>query len=113
MFKLKLITKNNSNIKNSLVVFTFSVLDRKHSFWENLVQKVKIFSLSKNVVLRLIQYAQFSGAVYFFSFRPETPFLGKFGPKIKEVMLCHCTNVIKESHAFSSSAKWRSFHLDK
>ena len=46
MFKLKLITKNNLNIKNSLVVFTFSVLDRKHSFWENFVQQIKIVILS-------------------------------------------------------------------
>ena len=29
-----------------MVVFTFSVLDRKQHFWANLVQKIKIVSLS-------------------------------------------------------------------
>ena len=45
-FQLKFGTQTNSNMWNSLVVFTFSVLDWKHPFWRNLVQKIKIFSLS-------------------------------------------------------------------
>ena len=44
-FKLKFGTYTNSNMQNSMVVFTFSVLDRKHPFWENMVQKIKIVSL--------------------------------------------------------------------
>ena len=31
-FKPKFGTKNNSNLQNSVVVFTFSLLDRKHPF---------------------------------------------------------------------------------
>ena len=44
--KLKFVTQNNSNMENSMAMFTLSVLDRKYSFWANLVQKVKIISLS-------------------------------------------------------------------
>ena len=40
---------------NSMAVFTFSVLDGKHPFWANLVQKIKIVSFSWNLVPRLIQ----------------------------------------------------------
>ena len=36
-----------------VVIFTFSVLDRKHPVWANLVQKSKIFSLSWHLVSRL------------------------------------------------------------
>ena len=41
-FKLKFATETNSNMQNSMVVFTFSVLDGKHHFWANLVQKMKM-----------------------------------------------------------------------
>ena len=53
-FKLKFATSTYSNMKNAMVLFTFSVLDRKHPFWANLVHKIKIVSLSCNVVPRLI-----------------------------------------------------------
>ena len=46
LFKMKFGTWTNSNMQISMVVFTFSVLDEKHSFSTNLVQKVKIVSLS-------------------------------------------------------------------
>ena len=42
-------------MQNSMVVFTFSVSDRKHPFWANLVQKIKIASLGCNLVPRLVQ----------------------------------------------------------
>ena len=32
----------NSNMQNSMLVFTFSVLGRKRSFWENLVKNSKL-----------------------------------------------------------------------
>ena len=54
-FKLKFGTQINSNMHNSMVVFTFSVLEWEYHFWENLVQKVKIVSLSWNLLLILIQ----------------------------------------------------------
>ena len=54
-FKLKFGTLSNSNIQNSKIMFTFSVLDRKYLSWVRLVQKIKIVSLSWNLVLRRIQ----------------------------------------------------------
>ena len=33
------------------------------------------------VVFFQFEYAEFSGYVHFFRFRPQIPFLGKFGPK--------------------------------
>ena len=47
--------KTNSNMQNSMVVFTFSVSDRICPFCANLVQKIKIFSLSWNLIPTLIQ----------------------------------------------------------
>ena len=45
-FKLKFVTKTNSNMQSSMVIFNFSVFDQKYHFWKNLVQKMKIFSLT-------------------------------------------------------------------
>ena len=45
-FKLKFGSEPNLNVQSSMVVFTFSVLDWKYSFWRNLAQKIKIVSLS-------------------------------------------------------------------
>ena len=45
-FKLKFDTQTDSNMPNSMVVITFSVFDQKYLFWANLVQLMKIVSLS-------------------------------------------------------------------
>ena len=45
-FKLKFDTQIVSNMPNSMVVITFSVFDQKYLFWANLVQLMKIVSLS-------------------------------------------------------------------
>ena len=58
----------------------FSVLDRKHPFWANLAQKIKIASLSFWYAEQFA-YAEFYGDVHFFCFRPEIPFLGNIGQK--------------------------------
>ena len=42
---MKIDTYTNSNMQNSIVIFTFFVFDRKYPFLANLVQKVKIVSL--------------------------------------------------------------------
>ena len=73
-FKLKFGTETNSNMQNSMALFTFSVSDRKHRFWGNLVQKVKIVSLSWNLVLRLIPSSM---VVFTFSVYTENTLLGK------------------------------------
>ena len=48
-FKLKFGTYTNSNMQNSMAMFIFFVFDRKCPFSANLVQKVKIISLSWNM----------------------------------------------------------------
>ena len=45
-FKLKFGTLTNSTMQNSIGVFTLSVLDQKHPFLTNSVQKIKVVSLS-------------------------------------------------------------------
>ena len=53
-FKLKLGTWTNSNMQNSMVELILFVVDWKYPFWTNLVQKIKIGSLSLKLVPRLI-----------------------------------------------------------
>ena len=43
--KKMLLFSSNLNLHNSVLMFTFSDFDRKHPFWVNLVQKIKIVSL--------------------------------------------------------------------
>ena len=76
-FKLKF---GNSNMQNSMVMFTFFVLDRKYLFWANLVQKFKTVCLKWNLASRLIRIC--NGDVHFFHFWLEILFLSKFGPNI-------------------------------
>ena len=75
--KLKFGACTNSNMLNSIVMFTFFVYDWKYPFWGNLVQKIKIISLRWN---------WFYGHRHFFCFSLEIPFLGKFGPKSQTYM---------------------------
>ena len=51
-----------------------SVFDWKYLFWLNLVQKLKMISLSWNSIPGRIQYAEFHGDVHFFCFRLEITF---------------------------------------
>ena len=46
-FKLIFGTMTNSNLQNSILMFTFSVFDRKYSFWANFIPKFKIISLAE------------------------------------------------------------------
>ena len=41
-FKLKFNTNTNLNVRNSMMMFTFSVFELKYLSWVNLVQKFKI-----------------------------------------------------------------------
>ena len=78
---------NNLNTTNSLVMFNLSVLDWKYPFWVNLIQKMKIVSLSWNLVPILIQICIIQWWCSLFLFSTRNTFLGKFGPKIKVVSL--------------------------
>ena len=53
--QLKFGTKTSSNMENSMVVFTFSVLDGKDTFLANLVQKIKIVIFSWDLTQALIR----------------------------------------------------------
>ena len=70
-------------MQNSMVIFILFVLDWKYHFWTNMVQKIKIVSLSWNLGPLLIRICTIQWLCSLFCFRPQTPFLGKFGPKSK------------------------------
>ena len=53
-FMLKFGIHSNWNMHNSIVMFTFLVLDREYSFWTNWVQEIKIVRLSRNLVSAII-----------------------------------------------------------
>ena len=66
----------------SMVMFTFSVFDGKYLCWVNLVQKIKIFSLNQNLILRLIRICRIQCRCAFFLFLTGNVLFGdKFGPK--------------------------------
>ena len=54
------------NMLNSRVMFTFSVSYWKSSFWANLVEKIKVISLSWSLVPRLIEICRSLGRCLFF-----------------------------------------------
>ena len=66
-FKLKFGTQNNSNQQNSIVKFTFSEFNRKYPFWVNLVQTIRIYSLRRILILRLIRIRRVQWRCSFFS----------------------------------------------
>ena len=80
-FKLKFGNYTNSNMQISVMMFTFSAFYQKYPFWVNLVQKVKIISLSWNLVPTLIRICRIQWCCWLFHFQTEVPFLGEFGPK--------------------------------
>ena len=108
-------TKTSWNMENSMLLFTFCVLDGKHPFYANLVRNIKIVNWNWNLLIRLIKNlnmqnpvvvftfsflffsffffgktfflpnAEFSGGTHFFYFKLEALFLFKFGSKLQ-----HC-----------------------
>ena len=85
--KVKLDTYTNSNMQNSIVVFTFLVFDQKCPFLPNLVLKGKIISLSWNLVPTIIRIpVQISVVMFtFFCFRSEMHFFGKIWSKMSNL----------------------------
>ena len=82
LFKLKFGTWINLNMQNLMVMFIFSFFDQKYSFLVNLVQKVKVVSLSWNLVLKLIWICRIQWRCSLFAFFwLEIPSLGKFDSK--------------------------------
>ena len=55
-------------MQNSMALFIFSALDRKHLFWTNLAQNIKLVSLSWNIVPSLIRICRFQWWCWYFLF---------------------------------------------
>ena len=69
-------------MQNSVVIFTFTVLDWKYPFWANWVQKVKIISSSWNFVPTLLRICKIQRRCsLFFVLNHKGAFFDKFGPK--------------------------------
>ena len=68
-------------MQKSMVVFTFSVLDWENFFWANLVQKIKIFSLSWTLVPRLIWICRIQWCCSLFLFQTKNTLLGQIWSK--------------------------------
>ena len=80
LFKPKFGTQTNSNMQNTMMIFTLFASDWNSPFWTNLVQKIKILSLTWSLLLRLIRICRMQWWYLLFVFKPETPFLGKLDP---------------------------------
>ena len=85
--KLKFGTWTNSNMLNSMMLFSFFVFEWKYPFSTNLVQKIKIFTLSWNLVPTLIRACRIQWWCSFFSFWSEIIFWDKFSPNSKNYQL--------------------------
>ena len=83
--KLKFSTQIKSNLQNSTVMFIFSVFDHKYPFPANLVQKIKIVSLSWNLIARLISICRIQWWCSFCLFWTGNTILGNLFQKIKIV----------------------------
>ena len=76
-FQLEFSSKNYSNMQNSMVVFTFSVLEWKHYFWANLVQNINIVSFSWNLAPSLIGISEIQGWRSLFQFYTGNTLFGQ------------------------------------
>ena len=84
---VKLDTWTNSNMLNSMMLFTFFVFDRKYPFLANLVQKVKIMSWSWNLVARLIRICRIQWCCLFYFFLSGNTLFGQIWSKKSQLSL--------------------------
>ena len=85
-FKLKFCTKTNSNIQNSYSDVHFFSFWLEIPFWPNLVQKLKLVSLSWNFALNYFEYAELCRKYVVFTFsvlERKNPFWPNLVKKIK------------------------------
>ena len=80
-FKLEFGFSTNWNMQNSMVVFTFWFLDRKHPFWAILVRKIKTAILSWKLVQRLIPIWNIQMVLFRFSLLDGKHPFDKFASK--------------------------------
>ena len=67
---------------NSMVIFTFSIFDCKYPVWANLVQKIKIISLSWNLVPTVIRICRIQWRCSLFSFSAGNTLFGQIWSKL-------------------------------
>ena len=82
-FKLKLCSKTNSNMQNSMVILFCFFCDRKYPFCVNLVQKSKTASLGWNLVIRLIRIHRNQWWCSLFLFLTRNTLFRQICPKIQ------------------------------
>ena len=87
-FKLKFVTQSNSNMQNSIVKFAFAVFNWKYRFWANLIQKIKIVSLTLNLVPRLIRICRIQWWCSLFPFS-----IASFVQKVHLAFSCYLINL--------------------
>ena len=68
-------------MQNSMVVFTFFVFKGKYPFQANLVQKIKIITLSRNLVAALIRICRIQWRSLLFSFSNINTLFGQIWSK--------------------------------
>ena len=68
-------------MQNSMVLFTFSVFNKKYPFRTTFVENIKIVSLRWNLIPRVIRICRIQWWCSIFLFRPEILFWRKFDPK--------------------------------
>ena len=81
-FKVKFGAETNSNMVNSMVIFTFLFSTQNSLFWENLIQKIKNVSFNWNLVPWLIRRCTIQWNCSMFLFPTgNTLFFGRFDSK--------------------------------
>ena len=85
---LKFDNQKNSNMQNSMMIFTFSVFDQKYLFWVNLVQKKIFVSLCWSLLPILIRICTIQWSCSLFLFLTKIIIFGAhFTQKFKIVNL--------------------------
>ena len=85
-FRLKFGTWTNSNMQNSVVIFTFSIFDQKYHFRANLVQKINFVSLIWNFILRPIQVHRIQWWCSLFLFMTGNTVFGQIWSKKSKIV---------------------------
>ena len=70
-----------SYMQNSMMIFTFSIFDRKYPFGQIYSKKSELSLYAETWYLDYFEYAELNDDVHFFYFPLEILFLAKFDPK--------------------------------
>ena len=84
-FMLKFGIETNSNMQNSMTLFSFFTFEWKYPFWAKLVQKIKILTLCWNLVLTLIRACRIQWWCPFFLFLIGNTLFGQISSKKSEL----------------------------